>query len=139
MTRTRGGPTHANDYWATRQHRRYPAITIPSVAERLLGRLEPDGECLVYVGSRNRAGYGLITWDGIVYSAHRIAYEIEYGPILDGSLVLHHCDNPPCCRPDHLFRGTDQDNMRDMKVKGRSPDRYGERNPRHKSRRAVIA
>jgi len=51
--------------------------------------------------------------------AHRLAWELTYGPIPDGMLVCHHCDNPICCRPDHLFLGTPSDNMQDALRKGR--------------------
>lgn len=51
--------------------------------------------------------------------AHRVAYIMAYGEIPDGMLVLHHCDNPPCVRPAHLFLGTHKDNLDDAKSKGR--------------------
>jgi hypothetical protein len=51
--------------------------------------------------------------------AHRLAYILTYGAIAPGMLVCHHCDNPPCVRPDHLFMGTPMDNIRDMDAKGR--------------------
>jgi hypothetical protein len=50
-----------------------------------------------------------------------MAYELTYGPIPDGMLVLHRCDNPPCCRPDHLFLGTNADNSADKVQKKRHP------------------
>lgn len=51
--------------------------------------------------------------------AHRYAYESAFGPIPTGMLILHRCDNPACVNPEHLFVGTQGDNMRDMASKGR--------------------
>jgi hypothetical protein len=64
-------------------------------------------------------GYGHCSWaDGKVRQAHRIAYALTLGD--PGAIhVCHHCDNPPCCNPAHLFLGTDADNVRDMHAKGR--------------------
>jgi hypothetical protein len=53
-------------------------------------------------------------------SGHRIAYRLTFGEIPDGLYVCHHCDNPPCCNPKHLFLGTHQDNINDRERKGRN-------------------
>jgi hypothetical protein len=60
--------------------------------------------------------------------AHRIAYELECGPVPEGMFVLHRCDNPPCVRVSHLFLGTRADNLADMRAKGRGVG--GPNNPR---------
>lgn len=85
----------------------------------------PD-QCWPWQGGRNRQGYGKVTLtiDTMRYrtvSAHRVAYELRREPIPPGFLVCHHCDNPPCCNPAHLFIGRHIDNSRDMYRK----DRYG--------------
>lgn len=80
--------------------------------------------CWIWNGALHR-GYGTFGGKG----AHRIAYEEAHGPIPPGFYVCHHCDNPPCVRPDHLFLGTQLDNMRDAVAKGRmaTGDRNGAR------------
>ena len=77
--------------------------------------------CWLWTGWRNQQGYGQIGSggrDSLGLGVHRVSWEIHYGPIPDGLFVLHHCDNPPCVRPDHLFLGTHSDNMQDMVKKG---------------------
>ena len=91
----------------------------PSLRERFWGKVRvAQGEgCWEWTGWRlQRSGYGMM-WPGI--RAHRLAYELMNGRIPSGMSVLHRCDNPPCVRPDHLFLGTQADNMRDMIRKGR--------------------
>ena len=74
--------------------------------------------CWEWRGTKNSKGYGQFRFNGRVHRAHRLAYEIYVGP-LDQLHVCHHCDNPSCVNPEHLFLGTHQDNMDDMSRKFR--------------------
>jgi hypothetical protein len=83
-----------------------------------------DG-CWEWTGGRTAAGWHgrfavKATRPAVIVMAHRFSWELHYGPIPDGMEVCHHCDNPPCGRPDHLFLGTHADNMRDAGNKGRT-------------------
>jgi hypothetical protein len=88
----------------------------------------PDQGCWEWQGSKNR-GYGTFSRNGRSERAHRHAWILTYGEIPPGLMVCHHCDNPPCIRPEHLFIGTMLDNMRDAARKGRirTPLQRGER------------
>ncbi len=91
-------------------------------------RLGPPTEtgCTEYQGGRDPKGYG-VAWNGQrLRRAHRLIWELTHGPIPDGMLVLHRCDNPPCCNIDHLFLGTARDNSRDMIAKGRGKAQFSE-------------
>jgi hypothetical protein len=99
--------------------------------ERFWGHTEASGDCLEWRRARTPAGYGALRHKGRFLYAHRVAWEIENGPIPDGLHVLHSCDNPPCCNPAHLRIGTHADNVGDMHERGRarSCGLAGERHP----------
>ena len=78
-----------------------------------------DG-CWEWQGDRWGKGYGRITRGQRRETAHRVAYELAIGPITEGALVCHRCDNKLCVRPDHLFLGTQSDNMQDWTKKGKN-------------------
>lgn len=90
---------------------------------RLWPRLRIVGRCLEWSGTRNAHGYGSLRVDGRLIRAHRYAWQLCFGPIPDGLDVCHHCDNPPCCNPAHLFLGSASDNGMDMSAKGRHGSR----------------
>lgn len=77
-------------------------------------------ECWEYTGGISSNGYGNVNLaTGGTRSAHRVAWEQEYGPIPKGMFVLHRCDNKLCIRPQHLFLGTQADNVADKVSKNR--------------------
>lgn len=90
--------------------------------------------CWIWQQSKTRTGYGVVNFKGTRTTAHRIAYELEKGQIPDGHYVLHRCDNPSCCNPEHLFTGTQKENIADMHNKGRAGDcrNFGEKHGRVK-------
>lgn len=99
-----------------RQHSKVPLV------ERLLNRVIFGlSDCWHFCGSRNQFGYGRITFGGRMQVVHRLSYETFVGPIPAGLSVLHHCDNPACINPEHLWLGTYSDNSRDCWRKGRHP------------------
>lgn len=84
--------------------------------------------CWEYQGDRRRGGYGRVSSGGQALVVTRVAYEAWVGPIPEGHVVRHKCDNPPCINPEHLETGTVRDNARDMIERGRHSPPRGELN-----------
>lgn len=99
--------------------------THASLAERFRrGLRRVESGCLEWQRKLDSDGYGKIRRGGKGtphVRSHRLAWELANGPIQEGMSVLHKCDNPPCCDVEHLFLGTNIDNMADMTAKGRKP------------------
>jgi len=75
--------------------------------------------CWEWQGATNEKGYGKFKLNGAVMRTNRVAWILANGMIGGALHVLHHCDNPTCCNPKHLFLGTNQDNVNDREQKGR--------------------
>lgn len=83
----------------------------------------PFSGCWIFMGAINTFGYGIVGTGGRGKPndrAHRITYRHFCGDIPSGMFVCHRCDVPCCCNPDHLFLGTNKDNVKDMISKGRN-------------------
>ena len=91
-------------------------------------------ECWEWKAGRFIDGYGQFSKDNKSLHAHRVAWELTYGPIPKGMCVLHRCDNPCCCNPAHLWLGTIADNNADRDRKGRGNAPRGEQHGESKLR-----
>lgn len=87
---------------------------------------EPNSGCYLWTAHTSKGGYGRFGIGGKVEDAHRVAYSLYVAPIPEGQCVLHRCDVPSCVRPDHLFIGSQPQNLEDMTRKGRRSCGRGE-------------
>ena len=87
--------------------------------QRFWNKVEKTDGCWLWIGSKSKRGYGYFEIKGKTFKSHRVAYEISIGKIPRDKYVCHHCDNPSCVRPEHLWIGTFEENNHDMMRKGR--------------------
>lgn len=94
-----------------------------SAVERFCEKVDFSGECWLWTASTHKQGYGTfrVHSGGKIVKAHRFAYELWVGEIPEGAQINHRCDNTACVRPEHLYAGTQTDNMQDMMRRGRHP------------------
>ena len=93
--------------------------------ERFWAKVRKTDQCWEWIGAKARTGYGFFGVKRKMKYAHRVSYAIAKDKDPGRLFCCHKCDNTSCVNPDHLFLGTHQDNMRDMKTKGRSNPRRG--------------
>lgn len=111
---------------------------LPPRAMTLADRLErnsmpePNSGCILWLGSCMPFGHGRMRWDGRLHLTHRLAWMAHRGEIPEGIMVCHKCDVPSCINPNHLFLGTNADNILDMYAKGRRVMTRGEKGPNAK-------
>lgn len=101
-------------------------------------------DCWLWLGAKKPKGYGNVRRNKAYTTAHRVAWEITFGPIPIGMQIQHSCDNPSCCNPHHLMLGTVVSNFVDMVRKGRGNSshknrQFGEDHPHHKLTAAEVA
>lgn len=97
-----------------------------------LSKVDVEFACWEWTAQTLSDGYGRIQWRNRALRAHRIAYLLAFGAFPIELDVCHHCDNPACVNPNHLFLGTDIDNVRDREMKGRNAPPRGEKHGRCK-------
>ena len=91
------------------------------IEERFWEKVDTSGECWEWQGGYSgKPKYPQMRIEGKLCKAHRVAYTLANGPIPDGLLVRHTCDNRKCVKPDHLIVGTTADNVADRVARGRS-------------------
>jgi hypothetical protein len=108
---------------ATNTGKRFKCPSHWTIAQRLDAFTDKSGgpdACWPWMRSRTKDGYGTLGIGGKVRRTHVLAWVEKHGPIPPGLQVLHKCDNPPCRNENHLFLGTNDDNMADKTRKGRN-------------------
>lgn len=91
------------------------------ITKRFYSKTKWVNDCLEWTGSLNEAGYGRFQINYKAVLAHRVSWQLNHGVIPDEAFVLHKCDNPKCVNPNHLYLGTQMNNMQDRLKRNRNP------------------
>ena len=90
-----------------------------SLSDDFESKIDKTDDCWEWKGWKDKDGYGGLSYKGVTYKAHRVSYELYSGIAPGDKCVCHSCDNPSCVNPDHLWLGTQKENVHDMIAKGR--------------------
>lgn len=90
-----------------------------SLEDKFWLKVKKTESCWNWISSLNSRGYGVFYYNKTVSLSHRVSWKLKNGEIPEKLFVCHHCDNPKCINPSHLFLGTQVDNMKDCSRKGR--------------------
>ena len=97
-----------------------------------------ENGCWIFMGAKSQSGYGVLSFNGRMWLAHRLAFFSEHKGIPTTFLVRHTCDVRACCNPAHLLHGTQLDNMRDCTERGRRGERNRAASPVRRGGREVL-
>lgn len=107
--------------WTAARAKRHPNVTDAQYIERFMANtIVTPTRCFLWTGVKSTKGYGMVSYRNKTWLLHRLSHVIHLGPITPGKLVCHTCDNRRCWNADHLWLGTNRENMVDCSRKGRA-------------------
>lgn len=105
------------------RQKRHPQVTDAQYVTRFLEySIVTPRRCFLWTGTVSSKGYGQVSYRNKQWLVHRLSHVIHLGEIPAGKLVCHECDNRRCWNPDHLWLGTNKENMVDCSRKGRADE-----------------